>query len=203
MLPSNMRRYFTWIKLLVLLFIIILFRLVGAAVHPAGRSLKAEAKSDETQLVTAIKAFYTDYGYYPCEKSTGDDTTDYFAATGAEQGQLIDILRATNSPIVKKWNPQMTVYLDVPFAKDLNHPISGLGSDGAWYDPWGHPYLVKIDSNYNGIVLNPYSANAGDAKLKTGVIAWSLGADGKGATSSTGGGDVNTGVFYDDVLSWH
>jgi hypothetical protein len=77
-----------------------------------------------------------------------------------------------------------------------------LGSDGAWYDPWGHPYLVKIDSNYNGIVLNPYSANAGDAKVKTGVIAWSLGADGKGATSATGGGDINTGIFYDDVLSW-
>jgi hypothetical protein len=163
---------------------------------------KAQARNDETQLVTAIKAFYTAYGYYPCEKNPGDDTTDYFAATGPAQGKLIDILRATNSPTVKKYNPQMIVYLDEPFVRDFDHPKGGIGPNGAWYDPWGSLYLVKIDSNYNGSILNPYSANAGDAKLKTGAIAWSIGRDGKGAISATGGGDRNTGVYNDDVLSW-
>jgi hypothetical protein len=189
-------------KISFVLVVILLLALILPAIHPAGRSLKAEAKSDETQLVAAIDAFYTDYGYYPCEKNAADDTTDYFAATGATQAKLMDILRAANSPTVKKYNPKMTIYFDAPFVRDFNHPKSEIGADGAWYDRWGNPYLVKMVSNYNGFVLNPYSANAGPTHLKTGVIVWSLGPDGKGATSSTGNGDKDAGFNEDDVVSW-
>jgi len=86
--------------------------------------------------------------------------------------------------------------------KDPTLPKSGIGPDGALYDPWGHPYLVKIDSNYNGSILNPYDENAGPKKIAAGAIVWSLGPNGKGATLPSGNGDKNAGVNNDDVTSW-
>jgi hypothetical protein len=162
------------------------------------------AIDDERQLVSAINYFYQDRGYYPCAKNKGDDTQDYFVDGGAGEAQLLNILGDKNpdDTVVKKYNPQGTIYLYMRSANDLNHPKRGIGSDGVLYDPWGNPYLIKIDSNYNGIILNPYSANAGPAQLKAGVIVWSLGPDGTGATSSTGNGDKNSGVNSDAVISW-
>ena len=169
--------------------------------HNAGP--KATAKNDGTQLATAIKQYYEDYGQYPCDPTTGGDENDYFVTGGTGQAKLFNILRAYDKdPSVKDYNSRGTIYLDVPNAKDPAHPRSGIGPDGVWYDPWGHPYLVKIDSNYNGTVLNPYTANADPAKLEMGVIVWSLGADGKGAASTTGNGDKDTGIYRDDVVSW-
>ena len=164
---------------------------------------RASAKNDTTQLVTAIKQFYTDYGYYPCNETSGGDENDYFATGRAAQAKVVNILRAwTIDADAAKYNTRDTIYLDVPNAKNPSNPKSGIGPDGVWYDPWGNPYLIRIDSNNKGEVLNPYSANAGDATLKVGVIVWSLGPDGKGATSATGNGDKNAGANLDDVLSW-
>jgi len=201
--PRNERRRFTMTHISVLLVILVLLGLMIPAIHGPSRGIKTEALNDETQFVTAINAFYTDYGYYPCEKNNGDDSKDYFANGGPDEAKLLNILRANeNDASVTKFNPKHTIYLDVPMARDRDHPMSGIGPDGVWYDPWGNPYLVKIDSNYKGTVLNPYSANAGIPKLPDGVIVWSLGPDGKGATSATGNGDRNTGFNRDDVLSW-
>ena len=174
-------------------------------IHPAGGSLKAAARYDETQFANAITQFYADYGYYPCNKNTGGDANDYLINGGPGEAQLFKILadNEADNPIIKKMNPRGTIYLDVPSVRDPVKPKSGIGPDGVWYDPWGNPYLIKIDNNYNGIILNPYSANAGPAQLKLGVIVWSLGPDGQGATSPTANGDKNKGIFQDDVTTWH
>jgi hypothetical protein len=75
-------------------------------------------------------------------------------------------------------------------------------TDGKYYDPWGTPYLVAIDGSYDNQLLNPYTNNAGATpNLYIGVIAWSLGADGSGATGFASG-DKSTGVYADDVISW-
>ena len=60
---------------------------------------------------------------------------------------------------------------------------------------------MEIDGGYDNTVANPYTANAGPANLQLGVIAWSLGADGSGATAAASG-DKNMGVYADDVISW-
>jgi hypothetical protein len=71
-----------------------------------------------------------------------------------------------------------------------------------YYDPWGQPYNLEIDGGYDNAVANPYTANAGAIpNLQLGVIAWSLGTDGQGATAAASG-DKNTGVYADDVISW-
>jgi type II secretory pathway pseudopilin PulG len=204
-----MHRSFTRLELLVALILILMFMaLIPAAInHPDVQARRTAALSDERQLVAAIQAFYTDYGDYPCETNTAGDENDYFTNGAPGQAKLITILcgaeagGATGSAITK-FNPHQSAYIDVPRVKNASHPRSGIGGDGAWYDPWGNPFLVKIDSNYNGTILNPYSSNAGPAQLKAGVIVWSLGPDGEGATSATGNGDKNTGVFEDDIISW-
>ncbi len=61
---------------------------------------------------------------------------------------------------------------------------------------------MEIDGGYDNTVANPYTANAGTTpNLQVGVIAWSLGKDGNGATAAASG-DKKTGVYDDDVISW-
>jgi len=83
---------------------------------------------------------------------------------------------------------------------------------GDFVDPWGTPYSVRIDGDYDNSAVNPYGAQtaggAGSDPVQTGVVAWSLGSDQKLGTkiSPTAGDNVyknpTTGVQSDDVISW-
>ena len=44
-------------------------------------------------------------------------------------------------------NPQKTQYLNAGMTTDTNSP--GVGSDGVYRDPWGNPYVITIDLNYD------------------------------------------------------
>ena len=187
---------FTLVELLTVIAIIailmgILFPTIGSAIESAK---KTQAKSDCLQIVNAVKAYYTEYGKYPL--ATADTTYN-----GSTQAELLDILRAPSSQTA--WvtnNPRKIVFLEVPAAKNLNQPETkqkaGISSTRKWLDPWGNPYQVMIDGNYDNSLANPYT-NAGSALLSTGVIAWSIGRDALG-----GSGDKTTGNAKDDVISW-
>ena len=64
---------FTLIELLVVItIIIILMGLLFPAFRGAqDQAKKAQAKNDLVQIVTAINAFYTEYGQYPCVAQAG------------------------------------------------------------------------------------------------------------------------------------
>jgi hypothetical protein len=100
------------------------------------------------------------------------------------------------------------VFLSPPDAKDVNNPRSGISSSsaptaGQYFDPWGKPYLIRIDTDYDNQVPNPYSANAGATpNLRVGVIAWSFGKDMQSGSSPGPALDKNTGTNKDDVISW-
>src|SRR2546425_12968038 len=83
---------FTLIELLVVIAIIII--LIGF-LFPAFRGVqdqakRTQAKNDLTQIVTAVNAFYTEYGKYPL--ATAD--TIYL---GASNAALFNELRATSA----------------------------------------------------------------------------------------------------------
>src|SRR6266851_8865708 len=121
------RRAFTVIELLVVILIIGI--LVGFS-FPAfqgvlERAKKVQAKNDLTQIVTAVNAYYTEYGKYPINVASGNTTDAYFgtgttpsgATSYANNDVLIDVLSnntssTNNSATVTALNPRGIVFLN-------------------------------------------------------------------------------------------
>jgi prepilin-type N-terminal cleavage/methylation domain-containing protein len=217
------RRAFTLIELLVVIAIIIILAglLIPAFNAVQSQAKRTQAKNDLTQIVTAVNAFYTDYGRYPIDPAWGCTTTEdvcfSWDVPGAPQcgpynDKLLNELRActatdTSCSSAATQNTRQIVYISPPAVKDPNNPKSGISTvagnapQGTYYDPWGSPYIVEIDANYNNSVPNPYIAlggtGAGPNPVGQGVIAWSNGAD-----TLVGGNPENTYTNSDDVISW-
>src|SRR5947207_8966387 len=78
---------FTLIEMIVVILIIATLAalFMGAATGVFDRARRTQAKNDVTQLVTAINAFYTEYGRYPLVSTI---TTDAFYGTLPAGGTL-------------------------------------------------------------------------------------------------------------------
>ena len=234
--PSRTRSGFTLIELLTVIAIIaILMGLLLPALNAAKNAAKkASAKNDLTQFVNAVKSFNTDYGVYPLPPATGTPADQEFGAQGEYHNfNIVNVLRADTNPSDTLQgaavsgttiNTRAVVYLDVPLIKQTTSPKSGLGTGtetnsmgvtegGEWYDPWGAPYIIAIDGNYDGYItagtntikLLQYNKDGvnyltynGQAALQTGCVAGSFGGD------HTQGSTSNANEFNnsDDVLSW-
>jgi prepilin-type N-terminal cleavage/methylation domain-containing protein len=196
---SHQTPAFTLIELLVVIAIIAI--LIGL-LFPAFRAVQDQAKrtqtkNDLTQIVNAVNAYYTDYGRYP---PATDDTPI------VPNSDLFYTLRAI---ALGSWNtgnaanPRQIVFISPPFVKDGTNPRSGIAPDpdGKYYDPWGKPYKVEIDTGYDNQIPNPHSADtgAGPVTLNIGVIAWSGGKDGLAPPDSGATTNFNNS---DDVISW-
>ncbi len=203
-------RAFTLIELLVVIAIIIilaglLFPAFSAVQNQARRT---QAKNDLTQIVTAVNAYYTEYGQYPLPSTATTDTI-YGPGGSTTNNALFNELRACTAvdpscSAASVLNTRKIVYISPPAVKDPSQPKSGIGttsSTGQYFDPWGTPYNVEIDGNYdNQITTNPYldtDNSAGGSPLHLGVIGWSYGSD-------TKLGINGNGIYKnsDDVISW-
>jgi type II secretory pathway pseudopilin PulG len=192
---------FTLIELLVVISIIIILMglLFPAFKGVQDQAKKTQAKNDLTQIVTAVNAFYTEYGRYPVLSTIGNNGT-YDASNN---DQLLNVLRGTaNAGEQLSLNPRLIAFISPPVAKDKDNPKGGLGQgDGKYYDPWGTAYSIRVDANYsNWIVTNPPYQNAPTwGGVNAGAIAWSYGKDQK--LGANGNADAKASGF-DDVLSW-
>ncbi len=193
---------FTLIELLVVIVIIAVLMGLAFPVFQGvqNQARKTQARNDLMQIVTAVNAYYTEYGRYPLTPPNPADTT-YGATTTNEQ--LFNELRS----VAAIQNPRGIVFLSPPDVKDVNNPRAGISSApapaGQYFDPWGKPYLIRIDTDYDNQVSNPYSQSAGSAPLlRSGVIAWSFGKDALSQSTSTTPADKNSGTNKDDIISW-
>jgi len=124
-------------------------------------------------------------------------------------------------------NPQKVVFLNAKEVDRANKPgiegfrVPGIGPDGVYRDPWGNPYIVTIDLNYDNqcrdgfysleaVSANPAggpaagfnglfrAAGPGTFEYRSQVMVWSLGPDGL----ADPGQRANVGVNKDNLLSW-
>jgi prepilin-type N-terminal cleavage/methylation domain-containing protein len=95
---------------------------------------------------------------------------------------------------------------------------SGVGEDGVYRDPWGSPYIITLDLNYDNscrdafyrsdlVSEDPQTKKALNGLIKTAkdsyeakadVMVWSLGPD----MQADPGKGANEGVNKDNILSW-
>ena len=190
-------RAFTFIELLV---VMVLITILAGLAYPTfisimERARKTQAKNDLTQIVTAVNGYYTEYGKYPV---VIDDTP-----ITADNSDLFYTLRAVDAGIANAGNaanPRKIVFIQPPTSAAGNK--AGLGSNGIWYDPWGKPYNIRIDGDYDNSLANPYFDAPGGATLNNGVIDWSLGKNGVLGGGGSESGTPNNFAGSSDVISW-
>ena len=134
-------------------------------------------------------------------------------------------------------NPQQTLFLNAkmsgwdPSATQPGTPLPGVGNDLVYRDPWGNPYIISMDLNYdeqcqdafycltavsstapgsnptaglNGLI-NPDSTGAtpDNYRYHGKVMVWSAGPDGQiDPNALPTGGSANSGVNKDNIISW-
>jgi len=130
---------FTLIELLTVVAIIaILVGLLFPAILIAIKNAeKAQAKEDEKHIEIAVRNFFTEYGRLP-SATVGPDTP-----TGTDNSSIINELIASNATL----NPKRITFLELPNRKNAR-------INGSFCDPWGQPYSITLDTDYNNVVSN-------------------------------------------------
>lgn len=184
---------FTLVELLtVIAIIVILMGLLFPTINTVKNQARAaQAKTDATSMVAAVKAYYTEYGRYPVPFAVVDtNQTDYtYDDNGSANNYnsvLMGILTAnTNNPThststnppAGSWsisadNPRQIVFFEGAIAKTPGG--YGMQTNGQFLDPWGKQYRIRIDTDYDGAVRDPEDDSN---LLRNPVLAWSCGQD--------------------------
>ena len=162
MKTSSCKR-FTLIELLVVIAIIaILAGLVFPAIGTVRNNAKKSKASSECQsLKTAIIMYESEFSRWPADVSGTTDTT-------LSDSQYVGMCKALTGKNAKK-----TVFYEVGADYDDSKGI---------LDPWGRPYKVILDVDYDGTISKSVqavsavnSANGRSSDLHTKVGVYSLG----------------------------
>lgn len=223
-------------------------------------ALKNQAKQEMAAIVTAIEAYDQAYGRFPVSKNTqtaaagnaGNSDFTYGGWFSASTGSAFfgtQSLPLTNSEVIAilmditnypgtttatinqnhQSNPKQVKYLNAKMSPDTTSP--GVGSDLVYRDPWGNPYVITMDLNYDGFCNDAYygkqkisqsqpssqsgalalfnnvdaSGNGDHFQYNGKIMVWSAGPDGKiesVPTTQLTPPIANQSANKDNVISW-
>lgn len=184
---------FTLVELLVVMAIVAVLAAGGfaAGTNAINKAKQASARVTCVALESAVNNFFTEYGSMPKENLSADtektDSTDL---------EFLKVLLGTEPSAGSTLNTRGMKLLQVKEGKSKRDGIifdsSGKKVLGL-YDPWGGPYFIALDGDYDErVTADP----VGTPKkvLNKRVAVWSNGAD--AAPSGKGGKGT------DNVTTW-
>jgi prepilin-type N-terminal cleavage/methylation domain-containing protein len=165
--------------LVVIAIIAILAALLLPVIAKAkAAALKNQAKIEISQIVGAIQQYDSIYGRFPVSgpdqamagtgdftcggnNYNGDGTVAWTMGLTNNAEAIAILMNATNYPngqptpnmgFVK--NPQQTIFLSAKMsgynpAVPMAQPPGGVDLTGVYRDPWGSPYIISMDLNYD------------------------------------------------------
>jgi prepilin-type N-terminal cleavage/methylation domain-containing protein len=163
---------FTIVELLTVIAIIAILAAILLPVLAKAKitAQKKQAAVEISQIVGAIQQYDSVYGRFPVTANdqalagTNDFTcggtnyavdgiTPLWAMGVTNNAEVMAILMdITNTALTSaNWNhqknPQQTIFLN---AKQVSDPaLPGVGPDLVYRDPWGSPYIISMDLNYD------------------------------------------------------
>lgn len=166
-------------------------------------------RTNNSNITSLLPGFYT--GYAP-------DNSEIIAILMDFTNYPLSGLTTVNTNHVK--NPKKERYLNATMVTGVTSP--GVGSDLVYRDPWGSPYIITLDLNYdekardvlyrianvsqqsgqsgmNGLFNSRDPGGAGnDFEANSKVMIWSLGPDKQFNPALK----ANLGENKDNVLTW-
>jgi len=138
------RKHYTIIEMIVVIGILAVLVAMGApaAISMISKKETTRAKQEIQAIKQAVKAYEAEYGKLPLSGNSFerlDDTTDPTA-----QRFISALLYHGNDKVTD--NPRGIKFL----AWVNNHGADTATTPDNWLDPWGQPYILAVDYDYNG-----------------------------------------------------
>lgn len=175
-------RGFTLVELLVVIVIIgILTGILLPVGHQVMKSMrKTTASKTATELRTALTNYYTEYRKFPPIQQ-GSGSGDVEIKTDSSNGLITALMAVKGASATEELNRRGEQFFTTKKAKKQGGPgINGKSPPFSLLDPWGKPYLVSFDSNYDDQLEVPERKTGnGTEIIYTTVAVWSWGPNGE------------------------